>query len=65
MEQGQQKWQGTERRQSQGSYIGEERRKAKPVFEEPANPDRPSADNPGLAAQPPKNARQAKDPNQH
>ena len=28
MAQGQQQWQGTERRQSQGSYTGEERRKA-------------------------------------
>lgn len=35
MPQGQQ-WQGLERRQSQGSYIGEERRKANPVTEEQA-----------------------------
>ena len=38
MEPRQQQWQGTERRQSQGSYIGEERRKAKPAFEEPQDP---------------------------
>ena len=35
MEQNQQQWRGLERRQSQGSYIGEERRKP-PVSEEPA-----------------------------
>jgi len=47
-QQTQQQWQGTERRQSQGSYIGEERRKPKPVFEEPA--------------QDPQNAQQARTP---
>jgi hypothetical protein len=52
MPQGQQ-WHGTERRQSQGAYTGEERRKANPMFEERAG-------NPGLVTQDPKNEQQAR-----
>jgi hypothetical protein len=33
-----QQWQGFERRQSQGSYIGEERRKANPPMEQAPEP---------------------------
>jgi len=54
---GQQQWQGMERRQSQGSYIGEERRKTKPVFEEPAADQKD--------AQQARAQQQARDPNQH
>jgi hypothetical protein len=46
-----QQWQGTERRQSQGSYIGEERRKPNPMPEE-------AAGNPGQATQDPKDGQQ-------